>query len=74
MGPFPREKNTTAPGITQAHLGASKYGAAKDGLDTTVRNTPTTPQETPVLTNCQIKGGKRERRGRGVREELPGPE
>ena len=40
MGPFPREKkNTTTAGMTQAHLGASQYGAPKDGLDTTVRNT-----------------------------------
>ena len=42
-------------------------------MDTTVRNTLTTPQETPVLTYCQIKGGKRGRRRRGVRGELPGP-
>ena len=42
MGPFPREKkkkNTTTAAMTQAHLGASQYGAPKDGLDTTVRNT-----------------------------------
>ena len=41
MGLFPRgkKKNTTTAGMTQAHLGASQYGAPKDGLDTTVRNT-----------------------------------
>ena len=74
MGPFPRKKkNKTTAGMTQAHLGASPKGAPKDGLDTTVRNTLTTPQETQVLTNCQVKGGKRGRRRRGVRGELPGP-
>ena len=73
MGPFPRGKKHDNRRYDPGLPGSQPVWCPEGWLGHYSQEHTNDTTGDPVLTNCQIKGGKRGRRRRGVRGESPGP-